>query len=154
MYAVPFLLGARHSFQALGINVTVAGSSGGAGAAVRMGVYADNGNGYPGALVLDAGTATTIAIGATIVAFAGALDLIPGLYWLVAVPQNAPTTQATVTANGGLLSPSPIGGVSVTANSTAYATAGAAAPGALPTPFPGGATPVANGAAWLPKIRA
>lgn len=74
-----------------------------AGEVFRMGVYADNGNGYPGALLFDAGTidlSTAAAVKSITIS-----QVIPstGLYWLVGVKQggsNAATMLVFVATAG------------------------------------------------------
>ena len=75
----------------IGAEVTAAGE---AGSVVRLGIYADDGTGYPGALVLDAGTIAGTS--ATVQEITIAQVLTPGLYWIGGVVQNAPTTQPTL----------------------------------------------------------
>lgn len=91
-YAMPMPVNKTHTFVAIGFNVTVIGSTGGT---VRLGIYADNGSGYPGALVLDAGT-VAVATGTGAKTITISQTLTPGLYWLVAAPQGG-TTQPTIT---------------------------------------------------------
>lgn len=61
-----------------------------AGETFRMGVYADNGNNYPGALLFDAGTIdmSTAAGVLKAITFSQAIPST-GLYWLVGVKQGA-----------------------------------------------------------------
>lgn len=61
----------------------------------RLGIYADNGTGYPGALVIDAGTidlSTAVAIKSITISQAISTS---GLYWLAGVKQG-PTNNATM----------------------------------------------------------
>jgi len=84
VHATPFLVSKATTFAAIAVNTTIAGA---AGSLYRLGIYADNGSGYPGAKVLDAGTvATDTAAGFKQIAISQALD--PGLYWLAAVAQG------------------------------------------------------------------
>lgn len=69
----------------IGINVT-AGSAG----AARLGLYADNGAGMPGSLILDCGTVDTTSI-ATVEASFTAVRLPPGRFWSAAVFNATPT---------------------------------------------------------------
>lgn len=78
--AAPFTVFGRTSFSGLVLEVTTAGP---AGAAMRLGIYADDGTGYPGALILDAGTVLADSTGFKEIAITQALAR--GLYWLVAV---------------------------------------------------------------------
>lgn len=72
--------------------VTVAGD---AGSVVRMGIYADDGFGYPGALLVDGGTDIATTTGMKVVAFS-AVTLLAGNYWVAAVYQGGTVTQPTV----------------------------------------------------------
>src|SRR5688500_9696138 len=53
MRAMPFIIPNALTLDRIACETTVDGE---AGSVVRLGIYADDGNGYPGALVLDAGT--------------------------------------------------------------------------------------------------
>lgn len=67
-----------------------------AGEVARLGIYNDNGRGYPGTLLLDAGTvdlSTAIATKSITINQAVAA----GLYWLVCVKQGTGSTSALVT---------------------------------------------------------
>lgn len=133
--AVPALIGQATPIVRLGAEITAAGQ---AGSVLRLGVYADDGTGYPGALIVDAGTIPGDAVAVAELTVAATLPA--GLVWFAAVVQNAPTTQPTVrtASNPALPIPVPIGptlpGPSVTA--VGYATAGLS--GALPATFPAG----------------
>lgn len=85
-YAVPFINSFQHSYQGL------AAWSGGdtIGAAFNMALYADNGVGYPGALV--SGSSLIGVSNAThggnpqgfnAASFTAAIAMAPGLYWIV-----------------------------------------------------------------------
>jgi hypothetical protein len=119
------------TFDTIAINVTAAG---GTGSKARLGVYADNGAGFPGVLVVDAGTVATDSIGVKSIALI--LPLSPGLYWLVcedAQVTSAPTlSTCTIAMQGG----------HITLNSSLAQSSGwfaAAQAGALPATWPGAA---------------
>lgn len=78
----------------LGLEVTGAGD---ADSVLRIGIYKDNGDGFPGDLLIDAGTVPGDAIAACAEI---TIDQIvrKGLYWVGAVPQGVTTTQPTVRA--------------------------------------------------------
>lgn len=102
--ALPILLTKPATFDTIAVNVTAAG---GAGSTIRLGIYADNGSGAPGALILDAGTVASDSIGQKTAAITQTLG--PGLYWLVARDvqvTSAPTITVTasnvVSGLGGL----------------------------------------------------
>lgn len=113
----------------------VTGTTADAGAKYRLGIYADNGNAYPGALLLDAGQ-----IAADVVAVAEltvALTLPAGLYWIGGAVQSVVTTQPTVRTVSNWTPPVPIGpGTSAPAAGTGafgYTNTGVTA--ALPATF-------------------
>jgi hypothetical protein len=131
MYALPLIIQRVVTIDSVAINVT----TGGAGSAAEVGIYADNGNLYPGALVADFGSQATTGTGVKTYTANLPVTLLPGLYWLAfvcsatapqvsgwAVGQMAPIlgTTSALTALNGL-------GWSVT---QAY--------GALPNPFTAG----------------
>jgi hypothetical protein len=146
LWAEPFIVGSAHTFPNLAIEFQIAGST---GAVCRVGIYADNGAGYPGALVLDAGAipATVAHVGIPqLAALAEALP--PGLYWLCVAGQGSPTTQPTLVAGTNnsvmpsVFSPLGAGNLSTTGAYQGYGLTGVA--GALPNPFPAGATKAAG----------
>lgn len=87
-------------------------AAGDANSVLRLGVFSDNGNSQPGALVLDAGTISTgsgnagnITTGGTPgvyeIALGSPLTLQPGIYWAGGVVQGVTTTQPTIRTAGG-----------------------------------------------------
>jgi hypothetical protein len=137
--------------MAIAVTATAAGSS------VRMGIYRDNGNTYPGKLVTDVGTVTADATGTRSICLSGCtttptagtlpITLQPGLYWLA----EHHSAHAITIRGFAVASMNPVMGYA-SANSTApnlqYILTQAQA--ALPTGFPGGATLVT--AAPLPAV--
>lgn len=93
--AIPFVVSKIMTIDQMAINVTTVGA-GGTGNA-RIGIYADNGNSYPGALVVDAGAAVTTSTGVKTFTTGMPVTIDPGLYWLAYVHDNA-TTAPTVRA--------------------------------------------------------
>lgn len=87
----PWLVQTRTPIDRIGVDVTVVGE---AGSKVRPVIYRDNGHAYPGKLVLDGGQLAGDAVAAAEATVAATLE--PGLYWIGAVVQAAPTTQPTV----------------------------------------------------------
>lgn len=61
---------------------------------IRIGIYADGTNCYPGALVLDAGAVSGATVGGKIITIDQQLD--KGLYWLALVSDAAPTFYGTL----------------------------------------------------------
>ncbi len=74
----------------LAIEVTTIG---GAGSVHRIGVYADNGSFYPGAVLFDSGPLATDVLGVAAVA---APMTLPPICWVGAVQQGAPAPGATL----------------------------------------------------------
>jgi hypothetical protein len=124
-----------------------------AAATFRLGLYSDNGQAYPGALL--AGS-DTIAFDASAVGvkpvqtFAPPIVLKPGLYWLAVNNSGTPTLRGVaVGAIDPVLGHNPIGGAS--SNYTGYSAA--LAFGALPATFPIGAGLLGNIAAPAAMFR-
>jgi hypothetical protein len=107
---------------------------GAASSFVRMGIYADNGNGYPGALVAGSDSGQIDASTATVKTFTypTPLALSAGRYWLAGVSQGgAPTINCNTGMQPGLIGAT---AASVLASSqTAYFHGGVS--GALPSTF-------------------
>ena len=128
--AVPFILAAGATLDSIGVNVT----SGAAGSTVRLGIYDDD-TGYPGDLVLDAGTVDTATTGVKEASISQVLEV--GRYWLAAVAQGGTPSIVCQTVNTGA------GGMVGASSATSviqscFRVAGVT--GALPTPF--GATEI------------
>jgi len=75
----------------LGAEITGAGES---GSVLRLGIFSDTGDLYPGAVLLDAGTIDGTS--ATVQEITISQQLGPGTYWFGGVVQAAATTQPTV----------------------------------------------------------
>lgn len=75
----------------IGAEVT---STGEAGSKFRIGIYADDGTGYPGSLVLDAGQIAGDS--ATVQELSVSTAIAAGWYWFGGAVQSAPTTQPTM----------------------------------------------------------
>lgn len=93
MCAIPFV--AHGSFTANRIAV-FQGAAGGAGAVVRLGIYSDNGNALPGALLLDAGTYDASSGSSVTKEITISQAISTGLYWLVAAVQGAAVSRPTL----------------------------------------------------------
>lgn len=92
--AFPFYLPITTSFDKIAIRVTTLAT--GTTPRIRLGIYEDNGNNYPGKLILDAGEVNVSSTGVK------ELDIdikLPGgkLYWLVLIGQD--TTSLVVAAS-------------------------------------------------------
>lgn len=71
------------SFDRIACEVTTAGTG---TSVMRLGIYADDGGGYPGALLLDAGTIDATSTGSKQITIA--VTLTPGVWWLPVSPQT------------------------------------------------------------------
>lgn len=94
-FAQPFWVPATTTFTRLATFVTTGGS---AGSLIRFGIYADSG-GFPGNLLLDAGTVASTSSAAVAEATI-AQSLTQGQYWISLVTQGAPVTPPTVPVSG------------------------------------------------------
>lgn len=98
----------------IGVEITTAGD---AGSTVRLGLYADNGTGLPGQLILDsiANAVSGAVDGATVAvqSVTVAKTLPAGLYWVAAVVQNVTTTSPTVRTANGPITPYTYGSTAV-----------------------------------------
>lgn len=113
---IPFVVPNNVTIIRIGAEITLAGDG---TSVLRLGIYADDGTGRPGALVIDAGTipGNVVAVQEIVVNQA----LSAGLYWTAAVIQGVVTTQPTVrvVSNSGIapqidvLSAIPAAGVSI-----------------------------------------
>ena len=85
--AMPFPKYRQRTLDRIAINVTTltAGNA-------RLGIYADDGNCYPGSRILDAGAVDTGTTGVKALTISQVLT--PGLYWLVLVSNAASTIRA------------------------------------------------------------
>lgn len=111
--------------------VTIAGD---AGSKVRYGIYADDGNGLPGALVLDAGTILGDSVAVQEITVSQALPA--GVYWVGGVAQIVTTTQPTIKIiNQGSQMFTPLGTSTPTAGSVAAAVTMSGVTGALPANY-------------------
>lgn len=128
----PWLVDGPLSLDRVGAEVTVAGD---AGSKFRLGIYADNGYGYPGALVVDAGTINGDSV--TVQEIPISLALAPGVYWIGGVTQVVTTTQPTIRTVNAYAAPVMLGtGTTLPAagqGGCGYVQSGIS--GALPTSF-------------------
>jgi hypothetical protein len=91
MRVAPWLVQRPVSIARLGAEITSAGE---AGSKLRIVLYADNGSGYPGALVVDAGQIAGDS--ATVQELTVSAAPTFGLYWVGGIVQSVTTTQPTV----------------------------------------------------------
>lgn len=83
----------------IGAEITVVGD---AGSKLRLGIYADDGNFRPGALVLDAGTIAGDSVGVQEITDGETVLYGGRWYWLAAVVQSVSVTQPTVRTTSSL----------------------------------------------------
>lgn len=91
LHVIPWVVGRPLRISHLCQSIPTIGD---AGSKVRLGVYADNGGCYPGALLVDAGTINGDS--ATVQELPADLSLSSGVYWLGAAVQVVTTTQPTL----------------------------------------------------------
>lgn len=89
--AVPFFVPSPVLLSKIGAEVTSAGE---AGSKYRLGIYADDGTGRPGSLVVDAGQIAGDS--ATVQELDISVRVGPGWYWAAGAAQSAPTTPPTM----------------------------------------------------------
>ena len=87
----PFAVPRKVRLSRIGAEVTAEGD---VGSEIRLGIYADNGFGYPGALVVDAGVLAGDVAGVSELMISTVLK--PGLYWVGGAVQGVTSTQPTV----------------------------------------------------------
>jgi hypothetical protein len=135
----PFWISQSVTLTGIACEVSVAGDT---TAVARLGIYEDDGTGYPGALLLDAGTVDTTSTGTKSIVISQAVT--PGLYWLGLAPQGIAVTRASFRSNSGTRM---IGITNTNTNGASILTAfrNSLVIGALPNPF--SATVALSGAA-------
>jgi hypothetical protein len=136
LYAIPIYVAQTTKFDTIECEVTTLGS----GSNLRLGIYRDDGNCYPGALMFDSGNISAASAGAKSATITAAIQIFqPGLYWL-AYENSATVPQ--VRALPGLSTCMPVIGWSsplgVATGGVAYSVAHTV--GALPNPYTGSAT--------------
>lgn len=122
-YAIPFLVGKDQTFAQWSVNI----GTGAAATVIRLGVYQDDGDGAPGALLAEFGTVDASTAGTKVLAAIQALAA--GLWWVTVVPQGG-----SPALRGPDNAAPPVGGESIgSVSSQAYKMAGTS--GALPASF-------------------
>lgn len=145
----PFALSSRVVISRVGGEITAIGD---VGSKLRIGIYADNGQNYPGALLLDAGQIAGDSATVQEITLGSSLMLNPGIYWAGGAVQAVTTTQPTVrTLSGGssqgmLIAMTAIPGAGAAA--AGYSTGGVT--GALPGTYP--ALGTANAGGTSPRL--
>lgn len=130
MQCIPLFIPKAATFDRIFAEVTGAGT---AGAVVRLGIYADDGSGSPGALIVDGGTIDGTS--ATIQSVTISQALSAGWVWLASAVQGAAGTRPTMRSTGtSQVTLEPVGdpNMDFLANHGYFR---ASITGALPTPF-------------------
>jgi hypothetical protein len=96
-HAVAWFIPYAQTFDRVCVTCTTLAAS----SVIRAGVYADNGSGYPGALISDWGTMDTSTTGDKTITVSWSPT--PGLYWMVGVAQGGTPTVRMHTSSGGSL---------------------------------------------------
>ena len=99
----PFPVAETRTFDRIGLLMHWTGPQ--ANTVVRLGIY-DNDDGYPGNLIVDAGTVDTSTTGLKEITISE--ELTPGLYWLCAAHQGAGTGTVVVVGHDSSTSPIPV----------------------------------------------
>ncbi len=131
LYAMPLIITKTTTIDSVQINVTTLGS----GSAVNVGIYADNGNMYPGALIQDFGNQATATTGIKTFTTGVPLTLLPGLYWLAF---NCSATAPQVSGWAVAQCPPILGTTSALTVALGVGWSVAQAAGALPSTYPAG----------------
>jgi len=95
LHFIPIFVRNPMTADRIGIEVTTGGD---AGSVCRLGIYRDNGQIYPGTLLVDAGTVSTAGIAALTITISQALST--GCWWLAAATQTASANPQYRTSTG------------------------------------------------------
>lgn len=128
-YTMPWFFPNGLVLAQVGVNVSTLQ----AGSTMRVALYADDGTGYPGALIADLGTIDTSVAGARTLDFAD-LTLAPGLYWVTTVSLTSGSIASVTNCNAAPPWPVPVAAGVV--NSAVVALLTVAHPTAPFTTFP------------------
>lgn len=137
LYAMPFPVSRTTKFDTIECEVTTLGS----GSNLRMGIYRDDGNLYPGALIFDSGNISAASTGAKTATITSTLQVFPpGMYWLT-YENSATVPLIRCLPGSGYLA---VLGYATPFSTTApgYAYTVAHTVGALPDPYTASATVV------------
>lgn len=139
MRALPFYIPNVVTLSRIGAEVTIIGD---VGSKVRLGIYADDGTGRPGALVIDAGTIAGDSVAVQEIMISQVIG--PGIFYATGVTQVVTVTSPTVREpTSAPIVASDQGGALPAAGQASYGWALAGVTAALPTPF--GAAVVSGG---------
>lgn len=131
---VPIQLFRDQSWNALGINVNTLV----AGGLVHAALYADNGDGYPGDMIINAGSFDCSTTGVKELVFPEPLALPAGLYWTLGIPTSSSiripvTTHTGTNAPGSYFHAGPAGANSTTLAGGYHYSQGSTPPATAPT---------------------
>lgn len=142
LWALPFVVGKVTKFDTISFHITTAQAAQNA----RAGIYFDNGNMYPGALIFDTGDISTASTGVKDTTITAGLQTFqPGLYWLTWVTSATTIQIRTLNTNTGIWGFAQATNVLGT-GTMEYGYSVAHTYGALPDPFTGGATLLSSSA--------
>lgn len=147
LYAYPIFVPSTVTVKSLNLSV----ATGQTGGAAHIGIYADNGAGYPGALVSGTDVAAVAATATAVVSTTPNVLLNPGVYWVASI-YTATTTFPSVIALSSTYTADTANQIGYDTAAHALATSGqagtgisvAATYGTLPVTFPAGATLTLN----------
>ena len=129
----PWRVDSTVSIAKIGAEVQSAGS---AGSLFRIGIYADDGYNYPGALVLDAGTIDGTSATVQDITLGSPTVLTPGMYWVGGAAQvAAPTMRVYTTQMTPSYFPQVVGTSAPGVGAAVYGYTQASVTGALPATF-------------------
>jgi hypothetical protein len=150
LYAAPIYIAQRVSAAGVGVRV----STGAAGTAIKMGLYA-NSAGRPAGLLAAGGSVATTGTGDAFSAFPSNLAVAPGWYWIATILNGAPlvqtiggTTEHVIGQLTGSTSMQNVTQASATNSASGVIGSGATYAGGLPSSF--GASTLATGSAGVP----
>ena len=149
LYAYPVYVPNTATVSTLNIGVT----TGQTGGAAHVGIYADNGSGYPGDLVYDSGAVSGLTSTTVVTKSSVATTLQAGLYWIATIFTASSTfpSVSAITANYGCALNAMLGSdtaahMLATSGEAATGISVAGTYGALPATFTAGATLTLNAA--------
>jgi hypothetical protein len=134
LWAIPFVVPRTTKFDTISFNVTTGAGSVNA----RVGIYRDDGNCYPGALVFDSGAIDCTSSGMKDTTITSGLQVFPpGLYWLA---WECDTASLQISSIGTTATNICIVGHSSTFGNNSYGYSVAHTFGSLPDPYTGSAS--------------
>lgn len=155
LYAYAIYIPNAVTVASLNIGVT----TGQTGGAAHVGIYADNGAGYPGALVYDSGVISGLTSTTVVTKSGVATTLNAGWYWIASIFTASGTFPSVtgITANYGSATNAQIGSdtaahLLATSGQASTGITVAGTYGALPSTFTAGGAPVLNAAVPLIAI--